>query len=232
MSFFSAEACRPRVADLAGLLCGPGRTAVFARATARLTVPVADPWRANALVRACAERGVRADVVLTPVSAPEPVAEQAPEPDEDPSDAVEDIAEEPEQDREVPPPSPLLRTAFRADLAPLAAAWGDDPVKSVPVGFVPDGAVLRMWVLAAGHWLDGTYLLPLDPAAPHTHEPLAESLARSGLPAVIHSTRRCAPALRLTGRRRLARLRELVGPPAGPGCDDQWPAVSRMRAVS
>ncbi len=197
MSFFSAEASRPRVADLAGLLCGSGRTTVFARATARLSLVVDDPLRANTLVRACAERGVAAEVRVCDEAG-----------------------------------GPLLRTAFRADLAPLAAEWGAGPAKSVPPGFAPDGAALRMWVLAAGRWTEGAYLLPLDPDAPDTHEPLVSALARAGLPAAMRSSAAGGPALRVTGRRCLARLLELVGPPAGPGCADQWPAVSRMRVVS
>ncbi|GLZ40312.1 hypothetical protein Acsp05_39360 [Actinokineospora sp. NBRC 105648] len=194
MSFFSAEACHPRVADLAGLLCGPGQAVVFAKATARLTLPLTASWRANALVKACAERGVGTGL-----------------------DTVDGL---------------LLRTAFRVDLAPLAAQWTRGAAKAVPRDFTPDGAVLRMWVLAAGHWADGAYLLPLDPAAPQTHQPLLDSLAQCGLPATMSATAEAGPALRITGRRRLARLLELVGRPAGTGCADQWPAVSRMRVVS
>ncbi|MFC7612524.1 hypothetical protein ACFQV2_01480 [Actinokineospora soli] len=58
LSFYSAEASSPDLADLAGLLCGPGRVRVFAGAAARLTVPVRDEWRAKALVRALRLRGV------------------------------------------------------------------------------------------------------------------------------------------------------------------------------
>ncbi|MCG8919856.1 hypothetical protein L6E12_29210 [Actinokineospora sp. PR83] len=198
MSIFSAEVSHPGVGDLAGLLCGPGRTAVFARATARLLLPVDDQWRANALVKACAERGVAAEVRTCEESG-----------------------------------GPRLSTAFRRDLAPLASAWTDPAGgKAVPDCFLPDGAALRMWVLAAGRWTEGGYLLPLDPAAPHTHAPLAEALLRCGLPATAPTAKGEVPGLRVVGRRRLARLLELVGPPAGPGCADQWPAVSRMRAVS
>ncbi|CRK61086.1 hypothetical protein [Alloactinosynnema sp. L-07] len=197
MSFFSAEATRPRVADLAGLLCGPGQTAVFAKATARLMVPVEDAWRARALVAACAERGVRAQI------------------------RVEDDAR-------------TLCTAFRADLGPLAAAWSSGVQsggthKTVPGGFTPDGATLRMWVLAAGRWVDSGYLLPLDPAAPQTHEPLLDALGRCGLPATMLAG---GSGVKIIGRRRLGRLSELVGPPVDAGCGDHWPAVSRMRVVS
>jgi hypothetical protein len=63
LSFYSAEASSPRVADLAGVLCGPGQATAFGAGTAaRLTVVVAPRWRAVALVAACAERRVRATV--------------------------------------------------------------------------------------------------------------------------------------------------------------------------
>ncbi|MDR7301707.1 hypothetical protein [Haloactinomyces albus] len=62
LSFFSAEARLPRVADLAGLLCGPGQAVGFGRGTAaRLSVVVTADWRANSLLTACAERGVEAE---------------------------------------------------------------------------------------------------------------------------------------------------------------------------
>jgi hypothetical protein len=66
LSFYSAEASAPQVADLAGVLCGPGQAVGFgAGAAARLTVAVDQRWRAIALVAACAERGVAAMVSTT-----------------------------------------------------------------------------------------------------------------------------------------------------------------------
>lgn len=66
LSFYSAEASPPRVADLAGLLCGPGQTVSFGRgAAARLSIVVAQAWRANALVAACAERAVDAELAVS-----------------------------------------------------------------------------------------------------------------------------------------------------------------------
>lgn len=63
LSFYSAEATPPRLADLAGVLCGPGRATGFGAGTAaRLTVDVPQRWRAVALAAACAERAVRATV--------------------------------------------------------------------------------------------------------------------------------------------------------------------------
>jgi hypothetical protein len=190
LSFYSAEASSPQVADLAGLLCGPGRVRVFAGSSARITVSVRDSWRVNALVAALRARGVPATRSVCEYTG----------------------------DLE-------LRTPFRKDLLPLALAWGQ--AKQVPAGFTPDGSTLRLWALAAGHWVEGGYCLALDRIAPHTRDGLLEALARCGLPASAH-----VGGLRVRGRRRLARLAELVGRPPGSGGDAQWPTVTRMRVVS
>ena len=59
LSLFSAEARPPSPADLAGLLCGPGRIARFgAGDQARLSIELADPARAAAVVAACAATGI------------------------------------------------------------------------------------------------------------------------------------------------------------------------------
>ena len=66
LSLFSAEARAPRVGDLAGLLCGPGQIARFgAGDQARLSVVLADPGRAAALVAVAAAAGVELDAVRT-----------------------------------------------------------------------------------------------------------------------------------------------------------------------
>ncbi|HET6499174.1 MAG TPA: hypothetical protein VFG87_00285 [Amycolatopsis sp.] len=62
ISFFSAEASGPELADLAGLLCGPGQLLGFGRTAARLSVPVAEQWRAHLLAGELARRGVEAGV--------------------------------------------------------------------------------------------------------------------------------------------------------------------------
>lgn len=188
LSFYSAEARGPRVADLAGLLCGPGQAVGFGRGTAaRLSVVVDDDWRARALVEACGERGVVAELGR--------------------SDSGH----------------PAVRTAFRADLTELAGQWLRGAVKSVPNGFVPDGSALRMWVLAAGHPTRGGYLLGLDPHVPETHGALVASLGRAGLSASLLRPRGGGPALRITGRRRLERLVELVGPAPAGAIGRVWP---------
>ena len=191
LSLFSAEARRPQVRDLAGLLCGPGQTVGFGRGTAaRVSVVVTELWRARSLVAACAERGVDAEV----------------------SSSEEG--------------HPLVRTAFRADLTELATDWLRGAVKSVPAGFVPDGAALRIWTVAFGGFASGGYLLGLDPHAPSTHHPLASALTRSGLPARLTCPRGGTPALRLSGKRRLERLAELVGPTPAGAFERTWPLAS------
>jgi hypothetical protein len=118
---------------------------------------------------------------------------------------------------------PLLRTAFRADLAELAARWLRGAVKVVPADLDMDGAMLRLWVMAAGGPIGAGYQLGLDPHAPQTHDPLAAALARSGLNATTLGTRSGGPALRIVGRRRIARLAELVGDPPDAADATQWP---------
>ncbi|WP_089301962.1 hypothetical protein [Haloechinothrix alba] len=63
LSFFSAEASAPCVADLAGVLCGHGQIVSFADTAARLSVVTDDePWRAGALAEEFAERGIEAEI--------------------------------------------------------------------------------------------------------------------------------------------------------------------------
>ncbi|MBA8826552.1 hypothetical protein FHX42_003931 [Saccharopolyspora lacisalsi] len=188
LSLFSAEARHPRVADLAGLLCGQGQAVGFGRGTAaRLSVVVADTRRTGPLVTACAERGVEAEVSGSEAG------------------------------------TPLVRTAFRSDLTELAGHWLRGAVKSVPSGFAPDGAALRIWVLTSGHPDGDGYLLGLDPHAPDTYEPLTSALSRVGLPAKLIGPRGGGPALRLAGKRRLRRLAELVGPCPAASIGGIWP---------
>lgn len=197
LSFYSADANSPRVADLAGVLCGPGVAAGFgAGIAARLSVVVPDRWRAGALVAACAQRGVDGFVSSTDQGAW------------------------------------LVRTAFRADLVELAAAWQVAAEKSVPERFGLDGVTLRLWALVAGRWTESGYLLGLDTASPRTHQPLVAALVRAGMPATLVDERAGGPAVRVSGVRRLTRLVELVGdaPPGVPRHD--WPAVAANRGTN
>ncbi|MFD1530709.1 hypothetical protein [Pseudonocardia aurantiaca] len=66
LSIFSAEARPPQVADLAGLLCGPGQIVRFgAGDQARLSIVLPDPARAPAVTAACAATGIPVTAVRT-----------------------------------------------------------------------------------------------------------------------------------------------------------------------
>lgn len=112
-----------------------------------------------------------------------------------------------------------VRTAFRRDLVDLARAWTTGAVKTVPAGMQLDGAVLRVWLLAAGRWDGHGVELLLDPHAPQTHLPLVAAATRAGV-SPARSGR--GTALRITGARRLRRLAELVGPPPRGIAPDEW----------
>jgi hypothetical protein len=117
-----------------------------------------------------------------------------------------------------------VRTAFRADLLPLADDWTKEGEKFAPSGLTLDGGALRLWVLAAGSWLGTNYLLGLDPAAPDTYDTVRGALGSAGLPATLHGV-----GLRISGRRRLGRLAELVGRPPSGDAEEHWPSVSGVR---
>lgn len=121
---------------------------------------------------------------------------------------------------------PLVRTAVDPVLLPIAKEWTRGAVKTVPAQWLPGARELRAWVLAAGAPEADRYLLGLDPHAPDTHSQLAAALMRVGIAPTLIGTRGVNPALRISGRRRLARLLENIGEP--PGDTDAfrvWPRV-------
>lgn len=122
--------------------------------------------------------------------------------------------------------TPLVRTAVDPRLRVLADAWTRGAVKNVPPQWLPGPRELRAWTLAAGAAEADRYLLGLDPHAPDTFAPLASAMMRVGIAPTLIGTRGSRPALRITGRRRLARLVENVGEsPPDPQALAQWPRV-------
>jgi hypothetical protein len=117
-----------------------------------------------------------------------------------------------------------FRTAYATALAPLGTRWLRGAVKLPPPGFALDGRRLRLWA-AAGGSPDGTlgFVLRLGPSDEPAWGPVGAALAAAGLPATLLGPRAGGPAYRIVGRRRLARLAELVGDPPVQAPTGQWP---------
>lgn len=189
LSLFGTEAADPSLADLAGLLAGPGEV-VRMGGTARLSVVVDAAWRVHVLVAELAARGVAASW----------------EPTEDGRHTV--------------------RTAYASTLAPLAVAWLRGGVKRPPVGFHLNGRRLRLWSAAAGSVEPSGFLLRLGAVDDECWPRVRAALAAVGLVGAFVEPEEGGPAYRIGGRRRLARLAELVGdrPAAAPAAE--WPGAS------
>ncbi|GAA1417187.1 hypothetical protein ACFQZ4_27135 [Catellatospora coxensis] len=102
-----------------------------------------------------------------------------------------------------------VRTAYTGMLAPLAEAWLRGSGKRPPAGFALDGARLRLWFAAAGSVDpegDGA-VLRLGASDEHCAAPASRAFTALACMAELGR----GPVLRISGRRRVARLRELVG---------------------
>jgi len=118
-----------------------------------------------------------------------------------------------------------VRTAYAASLAVLGTRWLRGAVKAPPAGFTLDGRRLRLWVMAGG-LRDGAlgYALALGPSDERTWGPVGAALASLGLAPALLGPRSGGPAYRIVGRRRLARLAEMVGEPPAEAPAEAWPA--------
>ncbi|HET9517513.1 MAG TPA: hypothetical protein VFO77_07310 [Actinoplanes sp.] len=195
LSLFSVEAVAPAPTDLAGLLAGPGRLDRMG-GTARVTVPVDAAWRVHALIPELVLRGFTASWSPIATAAPDNL-------DETTGDGFE------------------VRTAYSSRLSGLGRAWLDGTAKRPPERFFLSGPRLRLWAVAAGSMHPGGYQLGLGPDdTGHGWEIVDAALTRAGVPGVVLEP---VAAYRITGRRRLARLAELVGerPAAAPA--EHWP---------
>jgi hypothetical protein len=207
LSFFSADLTPPRVEDLGGLLAAHGQIS-RSGAGARLSILLADEWRAKALLREFRVRDVEAQIV--------PVAEAVSAGLVD----AESMAAGPFDHQTAFPTGSgvLLRSTRSAVLDQLAGNWNRGAVKAVPPGLVADAGLLRCWTLAAGRPDEAGFLLGMDRHAPDTYEPLASTCARAGLAGAFIGARGGGPGLRIVGHRRHTRLVELLGtrPPEAP----------------
>jgi hypothetical protein len=118
----------------------------------------------------------------------------------------------------------VVRTAYATTLAALGAAWLRTAVKRPPPGFHLNGPRLRLWAAAAGGPDQHGYVLRLGASDESCWEPVGAALAAVGLPGVLLGPRAGGPAYRITGRRRLGRLAELVGDRPAAAPQAEWPA--------
>ncbi|MDF0529572.1 hypothetical protein P0W64_03010 [Tsukamurella sp. 8F] len=192
LSLFSADQTAPSAADLAGLLAAAGQV-VAVGGQARVSVVVADEWRADAIAAMIAGTGL--------------IAQRG-------------ISDE---------GSPVVGTAPSPALLPLAQEWTRGAVKLAPPTWVPGPRAVRLWALASGRADDEDvlrYELGLDPHSPESYSTLATALMRTGVAPTLIGTRGSHPALRVSGRRRLTRLVEMIGePPVDPAAYSAWPLV-------
>jgi hypothetical protein len=116
-----------------------------------------------------------------------------------------------------------FRTAYSSALAALGATWLRGAVKHPRGGFALDGRRLRLWAIAAG-CRDGAaaFALKLGISDEATWGVVGAALATAGLPAVLLGPRAGGPAYRIVGRRRLARLAELIGDPPSGASAGNW----------
>lgn len=199
-SLFGAEAARPALDDLDGLLVA-GAHWVRSGATARLSLVVPDPWRARELAAAFAERGVGGDDAIVPA-----VGNRATSGD----------------DRAV---GHGVRTAFCDILSTSAARWTRGANQVVPADFALASGGLRLWTIANGSRDDLGFLLRTPSADERLHHLAGAGLSRLGV-AAVSLAKRGGPGWRITSARRLRRLAELVGPaPDGAGPD--WPTLAQ-----
>jgi hypothetical protein len=203
LSLFGAGMTDPSLDDLEGLLAGPGSIERRGDA-ARISVLVADDWRAEVLLRGF--DGLRA------------------------GGAVEQLSGEGQQGLLVRTGflTELYEVAQRwhSPLGKQAPAG--------PGGMRIDGARLWWWCVAGGVGESGGYRLRLGPQdGDAVWSAAGAALAAAGVPGVLVGQRSVVgdgPAYRVVGIRRLVRMVELVGTvPAGVPAD-AWPVAERAHA--
>ncbi len=116
-----------------------------------------------------------------------------------------------------------VRTSYAAVLAPLATRWLRGALKAAPVPLRLDGRRLRLWLIAVGHREPAGMVLRLGHDETLVWPQVGRALDALGLPVEMLGARAGGPAYRIVGRRRIARLAELVGEPPSQAPPDVWP---------
>ena len=118
-----------------------------------------------------------------------------------------------------------VRTPYTTMLAPLAGAWLARSVKLPPPGFALEGRCLRLWMMAAGDCEPQSLTLRIGRCEDSVPAALVRALAAVGLPSDIvgSSPRGSGPSIRITGKRRINRLAELIGDPPPVVPEGAWP---------
>ncbi len=211
LSLFSADLTPPRVEDLGGVLAAHGQITRSANGS-RLSILLADEWRAKALLRELRVRDVQGEQL--------PAAQAFP-------GGLGDVPDGSLLTERGPLTGVLLRTSWTTTLDLLAADWTGGAVKSAPPNLVAGAGLLRCWTIAGGRRDESGFVLGLDRHAPDTYEPLGSACARAGIAATLIGARGGGPGLRIVGHRRSMRLAELLGtrPPEAPA--DAFPQPER-----
>jgi hypothetical protein len=118
-----------------------------------------------------------------------------------------------------------VRTPYSAVLAPIAAAWLRGAIKLPPPGFAIEGRRLRLWMTAAGYRDPLGVTLRMGRCDDSVAVAMQRALGVIGLPSEIVRSAGpggLGPALRVTGRRRLARFAEVVGDRLAGVPEDAW----------
>lgn len=223
LPIFGAETTEPSPADLAGLLAGPGQLGRMG-GTARVSVVVAGAWRVHVLVAELVVRGLVAhwrpadqdqddvrDVGRAPIDAETTLENEAAahEPPRESPDLTPSSGEKPGSSE----PRFEVLTSYSRRLNGLAQAW-----PRAAAQLFLSGPRLRLWVAAAGEPLPGGFALGLDPAkdAPE----IDAALVRAGLAGRLSDDGR---QYSIMGKRRVARLAELVGERPASAPAELWP---------
>src|SRR5690606_21678608 len=116
-----------------------------------------------------------------------------------------------------------VRPAYATSLASLAAAWLASGTRRPPDEVYLTGPAPGVLVAAAGVVDPPGVVLPLGPTDDVGRARIGAALAAVGVPGSLLDAGAGGPAYRITGRRPLARLAELVGPRPAAAPPENWP---------